>query len=190
MCHGFCWSEMEVWAKRWHLKDGKEVLTVPLLAFGWVLWLKKKYPSRSGDICFWKESWRVREVNFLGPCGIDTLYLRWFILIVYGYSCPMWRKLKYWFKLMVMVVIKFTFCWAHEQWYEHRSLGAYGVKKAMFPAWIMHTHWGDHSKPGAKAQEFNKEIFKNSNILPCLECIDSPLHCLMVTFAMFPSKTI
>jgi hypothetical protein len=24
------------------LKDGKEVLTVPLLAFGWVLWLKKK----------------------------------------------------------------------------------------------------------------------------------------------------
>jgi hypothetical protein len=65
---------------------------------------------------------------------------------VYGYSCPMWRKLKYWFKLMVMVVIKFTFCWAHEQWYEHRSLGAYGVKKAMFPAWIMHTHWRDHSE--------------------------------------------
>jgi hypothetical protein len=156
ICYSFSGQKWRCELKDGIWRKGRRYSLFPCLPSGGCLGSRKKCPSRSGDICSWMESWMVQQVNFLGLCGIDTLSLRWFILIVYGYSCPMWRKLKYWFKLVVMVVIKLTFCWAREQWYEHGSLVAYRMKKAVLPEWIMHTHWEVLQKTGAQAQEFKR----------------------------------
>jgi hypothetical protein len=134
---------------------------LPCLPVVGCLGSRKNRPPRSGDTCCLMQSWRVKEVNFFSPCGMNALSPRWFISIAYGNSCPVWRKTE--------ILIQAdgdgcdqTYLWLSSQtlvwsWF---SWGLWSEGFCVSWVWIMHTYWGDHWKTGAQAQEFNKEIYK------------------------------